>query len=524
MTGAIYVRYSPRIEQDQSFTLENQISMCRELAVKDGVLIDENHIYQDHHLSGGSSNRPAFERMLENIWAGNFPDYLYAKDASRISRQAHEAGWLLDKIWSHGVKVRYCLGDFGDPRQSADVQLNYNMVHAINQYQRAKKAEETHHHQKQNALAGYSNGGRPPYGYRNQRIVLKNERNENQHKVIRQLDPDTSPAVKLAFERHLEGVGANTIAAELNSLGFSSQNGNRLTKSTICSWFRNPYPFAGCYVWNRTDKDHKVNPKEEWVIVPDAFPAIISYQQADGIYQRAQQNKNIAPNKGLKRPSKYLLTGLIVCPLCQSHFVVNSDHRRKQYHYICGTRNRISQGCSNKLWIQMKRFEDQLMSQIEGVIFQDGPLEEYLRLCQENQPDYEREAKKEIAVRQQKIKAADNRMKNLVNALADKILPAETIQAKYAEEENKARQIRHELHQLEQQPVAEVIDLPKFRHLLKEELQQEDARKAAMTGLISKIEAYPDRKIVVDFRIGEVEKRTHGDPGGPHEWSYPVRD
>ena len=89
------------------------------------------------------------------------------------------------------------------------------------------------------------------------------------------------------------------------------------------------------------------------------------------------------------------------------------------------------------------------MSQIEGVIFQDGPLEEYLRLCQENQPDYEREAKKEIAVRQQKIRAADNRMKNLVNALADNILPAETIRAKYAEEENKARQIRHELHQLE---------------------------------------------------------------------------
>ena len=231
-----------------------------------------------------------------------------------------------------------------------------------------------------------------------------------------------------------------------------------------------------------------MNPKEEWVIVPDAFPAIISYQQADGIYQKAQQNKNIAPNKGLKQPSKYLLTGLIVCPVCQSHFVVNSDHRRKQYHYICGTRNRISQGYSNKLWIQMKRFEDQLMSQIEGVIFQDGPLEEYLRLCQENQPDYEREAKKEIAARQQKIKAADNRMKNLVNALADNILPAETIQAKYAEEENKARQIRHELHQLEQQPVAEVIDLPKFRHLLKEELQQEDARKAAMTGLISKIQ------------------------------------
>ena len=40
-----------------------------------------------------------------------------------------------------------------------------------------------------------------------------------------------------------------------------------------------------------------------------------------------------------------------------------------------------------------------------------------------------------------------------------------------------------QLHQLGQQQVAEVIDLPKFRHLLKEELQQEDARKAAMTRL-----------------------------------------
>ena len=34
MTGAIYVRYSPRIEPDQSFTLENQISMCREFTAK----------------------------------------------------------------------------------------------------------------------------------------------------------------------------------------------------------------------------------------------------------------------------------------------------------------------------------------------------------------------------------------------------------------------------------------------------------------------------------------------------------
>jgi len=69
----------PRIEQDQSFTTNNQIAMCRAEAEKDGVVIDEAHIYQDHHISGLSDDRPAFNQMLEHIWSGYFPDYLYKK-------------------------------------------------------------------------------------------------------------------------------------------------------------------------------------------------------------------------------------------------------------------------------------------------------------------------------------------------------------------------------------------------------------------------------------------------------------
>ena len=116
-----------------------------------------------------------------------------------------EASWLIEKIRSYDVRICYCLGDFGNPRKSADVQLNYNMIHAFNQYQRSKKAEETHFHQKQNALAGYSNGGRPPYGYRNKRVVLKNQRNENQHKVVRELVPKMHPQSLMPSKGMLKG-------------------------------------------------------------------------------------------------------------------------------------------------------------------------------------------------------------------------------------------------------------------------------------------------------------------------------
>ena len=108
LTAAIYVRFSPRVKSE-NYTLENQIAMCREMARKDGVQVDGNHIYQDYHASGGTTNRPGFEKMLENIWAGNFPHILYAKDDKRMFRNKQEAGWLVSRIWDHGVEIRYCL-------------------------------------------------------------------------------------------------------------------------------------------------------------------------------------------------------------------------------------------------------------------------------------------------------------------------------------------------------------------------------------------------------------------------------
>jgi hypothetical protein len=47
-------------------------------------------------LENQTAKRPAFERMLENIWADNFPQVKYAKDASRISRDAG-AAWHAER-------------------------------------------------------------------------------------------------------------------------------------------------------------------------------------------------------------------------------------------------------------------------------------------------------------------------------------------------------------------------------------------------------------------------------------------
>ena len=72
-----------------------------------------------------------------------------------------------------------------------------------------------------------------------------------------------------------------------------------------------------------------------------------------------------------------------------------------------------------------------------------------------------------------------------MHVLADELLPAEHIQNKYGVEENKKRQLSYRLQQLKDSLESGPVELPTFRELLKQELQQnEKARKEALHALI----------------------------------------
>ena len=139
-------------------------------------------------------------------------------------------------------------------------------------------------------------------------------------------------------------------------------------------------------------------------------------------------------NKGLSRQSKYLMTSLLKCPECGHHFVINSDLRRNQFYYVCGTRNRMKHGCSNKIWIQKRAFEDQLFDQIEETILEKGSLEEYVKRCLEDEAGKRQEHQEQIQSLSQQIVATQHRLENLVSALANNVLPPAIIKQRYQEE------------------------------------------------------------------------------------------
>ena len=88
----------------------------------------------------------------------------------------------------------------------------------------------------------------------------------------------------------------------------------------------------------------------------DTYQGIITQAEAEEAFRRSQVNKG----RKLSQGGKYLRSDLLKYLECGCRFVSHSDLKRNQFFYICGTRSRRTSGCGNKLWGQMKRFEDQL--------------------------------------------------------------------------------------------------------------------------------------------------------------------
>ena len=63
MQAVIYARYSSDAQREAS--IEDQVRLCRELAERQGWAVVE--VYADHALSGASTLRPGYQRLLEDV-------------------------------------------------------------------------------------------------------------------------------------------------------------------------------------------------------------------------------------------------------------------------------------------------------------------------------------------------------------------------------------------------------------------------------------------------------------------------
>lgn len=286
---AIYCRLSKDDDNvGDSSSILTQKSMLESYCREQGFLIHD--FYVDDGYSGLNFNRPAFERMLNDIDKGLI-NLVITKDLSRLGRDYIQTGYYTE-VYFAKKKVRYiAINDrFDSNRDDNDIAPFKNILNDMYARDLSRKIKSA---KKQRALNGYFISAQAPYGYK------VNPLNKNQLIV----DDEAAAIVRKIFDMALQGLGCvkikRALTAEriLNPSAYKAKNGdtrfaryNKFQDAELqYDWCHNTVKsmLKDCvYVGDMENRKYEISnyktkervrvPKEDHIIVENTHEAIVS--------------------------------------------------------------------------------------------------------------------------------------------------------------------------------------------------------------------------------------------------------
>lgn len=359
MKAALYARYSTDRQSEAS--LADQLRVCQRLAERHGFEVVAE--FTDAAISGGTAQRPGYQRMLEAARRREF-GVIVAEDTSRIWRNLAEQAPRLAELTDLGVAV--VTHDLDTRAETAGILSAVNG--AMSEQYRREIGRRTRRGLEGLARQQKPTGGRA-YGYRT----------ENGERVI---DPVQAEIVREIFSRVAAGESQRGIANDLNARGVPSPGAdwNRTTNprdrlwrvSAIHAMLKNEI-YIGRLIWNRTRwvrsaSDSKKrrcvpNPPSDWIVHERPDLAIIDEITWARVQSRLNERSELfRPGRGGR--ATYLLSGLLRCALCGGAFVIGA-HRPVRYG--CSTHRHAGVvACSNKLLVSSDVAETKILEAVKN--------------------------------------------------------------------------------------------------------------------------------------------------------------
>lgn len=370
--AAIYARYSTERQTDRS--IEDQQRNCHDRAAREGWTVVSE--YADRGISGATSNRPDYQRMLAAALAGEF-DVLVVDDLSRLSRDEVEMKRVVRRFVYLGLRLVGVSDGFDTT--SKGHKLHASVRGLINDIYLDDLREKTHRGLTGRALKGYSTGGLA-YGYR----PVTGEEGTRW-----EVDLEQAEVVRMIFDWYAAGWSHRAIAAELNRRGVPALRGRPWCQTAIYgdltkgTGLLNNELYVGRRVWNRsrwqrdpdTGRRHRLlRPEGEWIVRDEPELRIVDQSTWDRVKarQRHQRNDTVAGRQrchhqaGPGRGPKFPFSGLLKCGRWGANYIMVDG-----YQYGCASnRNRGDAACANHLRVPRKRIETRLLDAIVHGLFE----------------------------------------------------------------------------------------------------------------------------------------------------------
>ena len=210
---AIYTRKSTEEGLDQEFnTLDAQRESCESYIASqrhEGWVALSEH-YDDGGFSGGTMDRPALRRLIEDLQAGRF-DMVVVYKVDRLSRSLLDFSKMVELFDNHGVSFVSVTQSFNTNTSMG--RLTLNLLLSFAQFEREIASERIRDKVAAMKRRGMYLGGVPPLGYDVDRGAKKLVVNEGEARLVRRI-----------FKRYLALGSATELAKELNKAGYKTKS------------------------------------------------------------------------------------------------------------------------------------------------------------------------------------------------------------------------------------------------------------------------------------------------------------
>ncbi len=469
MKAAIYARKSRATEKGES--VEHQITRGISYCESQGW---EYTVYCDYDFSGGYINRPEFKKMMENINKGEYVALVCYK-LNRVCRNMKDFVNLFDHLSQIDVSFVSIKENFDTSTSIGRASMYFSAI--MSQLERENISEAVLDNMFDRAKEGKWNGGPVPIGYD---VVKIEGQNFKGNKIISSklvINDEESKIVKLIYDEYLQPDGSiRSITKKLILLGYKTKKNNtwranqinRILKNALyCIADEDAYRYFNddnnpiiaineheqfdgehglMYYGRRKPKNNtttKPAEKQDWILSIGEHQGIIPGEIFVSVQKKINLNYARLPRLGTSTKSP--LTGLVRCSKCQSPMTVsiskkNSKNKNEDgYSYIyfmCRKSSESSSLLCPGTRINAKYLENRILEHLIEVFTDkeklDSILHDYKNQIQKNKVEEIEIEEKQLNIKKE-LQNIEKGIENLLNALADNVLPANLIKQKYAE-------------------------------------------------------------------------------------------
>lgn len=353
---AIYTRVSTSEGLEQEFTsLDNQRESAENYIQSQKsqgwIILPER--YDDGGYTGANTDRPALQRLIEDIKAHRI-DCVVVYKVDRLSRSLLDFSQLLEFFDQNSVTFVSVTQHFNTNTSMG--RLTLNILLSFAQFEREIISERTRDKMGAARKKGKWIGGCVPLGY---------DLDKENHKLI--VNQEEAKIVREIFELYLKGNSLLEVTKIVNAKGYRTKirkladgkqgGGVKFSNTSIDKILKNAH-YAGKVKYQNT-----IYPGEHERILDDE-----TFQKAQDALHSNQ--KNLEAHVPISRQVS-LLGGLLRCRACNSsmHLTHNVKHGNVRYfHYVClNAQKRGYQECPTRL-VNAGLMESKVMECLRKVV------------------------------------------------------------------------------------------------------------------------------------------------------------